>query len=118
MRRSRVRLHRLGARGWELDAGVDLGQRQVNAHRLESRHCLDARCRRKHPHPVVTAEKHTTYECGIDPARPDCPEILQAGFLTPGQRGDTGVFTSARTCEYHDHTALGVPAFQGRIVIR
>jgi plastocyanin len=55
---------------------------------------------------------------GIDPAHPDCPEILQAGFLTPGRRGDTGVFTSARTCEYHDHTALGVPAFQGRIIIR
>ena len=55
---------------------------------------------------------------GIDPAHPDCPEILQAGFLTPGQRGDTGVFTTARTCEYHDHTALSVPAFQGRIIIR
>jgi hypothetical protein len=55
---------------------------------------------------------------GIDPAHPDCPEILQAGFLTPGQRGDTGIFRSARTCEYHDHTALSVPAFQGRIIIR
>jgi plastocyanin len=55
---------------------------------------------------------------GIDPAHPDCPEILQAGFLTPGQRGDTGIFTNAKTCEYHDHTALSVPAFQGRIIIR
>lgn len=55
---------------------------------------------------------------GVDPAHPDCPEILQVGFLTPGRRGDTGIFTSARTCEYHDHTALGVPAFQGRIIIR
>ena len=55
---------------------------------------------------------------GIDPAHPDCPEILQAGFLTPGQRLETGVFTTARTCEYHDHTALGVPAFQGRIIIK
>jgi plastocyanin len=55
---------------------------------------------------------------GIDPAHPDCPEILQAGFLTPGQRGDTAVFTTAKTCEYHDHTALSVPAFQGRIFIR
>jgi plastocyanin len=53
---------------------------------------------------------------GIDPAHPDCPEILQ--FLTPGQRSDTGTFMRARTCEYHDHTMLGVPAFQGRIVIR
>jgi plastocyanin len=53
---------------------------------------------------------------GIDPAHPDCPEVLQ--FLTPGQRGDTSVFTTARTCDYHDHTMLGVPAFQGRIIIR
>jgi plastocyanin len=55
---------------------------------------------------------------GVDPAHPDCPEILQVGFLTPGQRGDTAVFPTARTCEYHDHTALGVAAFQGRIIIR
>ena len=55
---------------------------------------------------------------GIDPANPECPEILQAGFLTPGQSRETGVFTTARTCNYHDHTALGVPAFSGRIIIR
>jgi plastocyanin len=55
---------------------------------------------------------------GVDPEHPDCPEITQAGFLTPGQRGDTGVFTTARTCQYHDHAMMGVPAFQGRIIIR
>ena len=55
---------------------------------------------------------------GIDPANPECPEILVAGFLTPGQSRETGVFTQARTCDYHDHTALGVPAFSGRIIIR
>lgn len=55
---------------------------------------------------------------GVDPGHPDCPEIVQAGFLSPGQRGDTGVFTTARTCEYHDHAMLSVPAFQGRIIIR
>jgi plastocyanin len=55
---------------------------------------------------------------GIDPAHPDCPEITQAGFLSPGQSRDTGVFTTARTCEYHDHTMMGVPSFQGRIIIR
>ena len=55
---------------------------------------------------------------GKDPSTPECPEIAQAGFLAPGQRGDTGPFTTARTCEYHDHTMLSVPAFQGRIVIR
>jgi plastocyanin len=55
---------------------------------------------------------------GVDPAHPDCPEIVQAGFLTAGQRADTGVFTTAKTCDYHDHTMLGVPAFSGRIIIR
>ena len=55
---------------------------------------------------------------GVDPGHPECPEILQAGFLAAGQSGETGVFTSARICPYHDHTALGVSAFSGRIVIR
>jgi plastocyanin len=55
---------------------------------------------------------------GVDPNNPDCPEITLAGFLTPGQSRDTGVFTVARRCEYHDHTMLSVPAFQGRIIIR
>ena len=55
---------------------------------------------------------------GVDPSHPECPEITIAGFLTPGQSRETGVFTTARTCEYHDHTALSVPAFQGRIIIR
>lgn len=55
---------------------------------------------------------------GVDPAHPECPEILLAGFLVPGQRAETAAFTTARTCEYHDHTQLGVPAFQGRIIIK
>lgn len=55
---------------------------------------------------------------GVDPSHPECPEIQEAGFLSAGQRRDTGVFTSAQTCNYHDHTALGVAAFSGRIIIR
>lgn len=55
---------------------------------------------------------------GVDPEHPECPEIIVAGFIAPGQARPTGVFTTARTCEYHDHGALGVPAFQGRIIIR
>jgi plastocyanin len=55
---------------------------------------------------------------GVDPSHPECPEIVQMGFLSPGQRGETGIFTTARTCAYHDHTMLSVPAFQGRIIIR
>jgi plastocyanin len=55
---------------------------------------------------------------GLDPANPDCPEIVIAGFLTPGQSRQTGIFTSARTCDFHDHTQMGVPEFTGRIIIR
>lgn len=55
---------------------------------------------------------------GADPEHPDCPEITRAGFLSPGQRGDTGVFATARTCPYHDHAMMGVAAFEGRIIIR
>jgi plastocyanin len=54
---------------------------------------------------------------GPDPSRPECPEIDAAGFIQAGQSRQTGVFTVARTCEYHDHGAIGVAAFQGRIVI-
>jgi hypothetical protein len=53
---------------------------------------------------------------GVDPQHPDCPEIVV--FITPGQRSETAVFTSARTCSFHDHTALGVPGFVGRIIIQ
>ena len=55
---------------------------------------------------------------GLDPVHPECPEIVVAGFLSPGQSRDTGVFTAARECDFHDHAAIGVPAFQGKIVIR
>jgi plastocyanin len=55
---------------------------------------------------------------GPDPSRPECPEIDVAGFMAPGQSRQTGVFTVARTCEYHDHSYIGVAAFQGRIVVQ
>jgi plastocyanin len=55
---------------------------------------------------------------GPDPATRECPEIDVAGFLTPGQSRDTGLFTVPRVCRYHDHTALGVPEFLGTITIQ
>jgi len=55
---------------------------------------------------------------GPDPTRPQCPEIDVAGFVAAGQSRQTGVFTTAQTCEYHDHAAIGVAAFQGRIVVQ
>ncbi len=55
---------------------------------------------------------------GPDPSRPECREIDVAGFLVPGQSRETASFSTARTCEYHDHGQLGVAQFQGRIVIK
>ena len=55
---------------------------------------------------------------GPDPAHPECPEIDVAGFVAAGQSRETGTFTVARTCTFHDHTFIGVPAFMGRIVIQ
>lgn len=55
---------------------------------------------------------------GVDPAHPECPEIVQMGFLSAGQRGDTAPFTASATCPYHDHTELGVPSFSGHIIIK
>ena len=55
---------------------------------------------------------------GPDPSRPECPEIDVAGFIAAGQSRQTAPLTTARTCQYHDHTYIGVAAFQGRIVVQ
>lgn len=54
---------------------------------------------------------------GPDPTRPECPELDAVGFVLSGQTRQSGVFTVARTCRYHDHTYVGVPEFTGTIVI-
>jgi plastocyanin len=55
---------------------------------------------------------------GLEPLRPECPEITSAGFLTPGQSREAGPFTTARVCRFHSHAHVGIPAFQGTIVIQ
>jgi plastocyanin len=55
---------------------------------------------------------------GVDHASRDCDEVEAAGFLVPGQRRETAVFTAPKTCRFHDHANLGNPAFQGRIFIQ
>jgi hypothetical protein len=55
---------------------------------------------------------------GPDPSQPECAEIDAAGFVAAGQSRQTAAFTTARTCRYHDHAYLGVPAFTGQIVIQ
>jgi plastocyanin len=55
---------------------------------------------------------------GPDPATRECPEIDRAGFIVPGQSRETSVFETPGTCRYHDHSAIGNPAFEGRIIIQ
>jgi hypothetical protein len=55
---------------------------------------------------------------GIDHDHRDCPQVDEAGFLVPGQSRDSGVFTQSRTCDFHDHTNVGNPAYQGRIIVQ
>ena len=51
------------------------------------------------------------------PFHTDCPQ-LNLPVLAPGQSADSGFFTVARTCTYHDHLQSGNAAFQGSVVIR
>lgn len=55
---------------------------------------------------------------GLDHNSRDCPEVEEAGFLTPNQRRDTAVFTTPKVCRFHDHTNIGNPAYQGRIIVQ
>jgi plastocyanin len=52
------------------------------------------------------------------PDHVDCPPINEVSALTPGQFRQTGVFSSARTCGYHDHGQSTNTSLQGTIVIR
>lgn len=51
------------------------------------------------------------------PEHTDCPEINQAGFIQPGQTRETGNFTTARTCGFHDHNQPETESLQGRIIV-
>jgi plastocyanin len=52
------------------------------------------------------------------PEHTDCPELNQAGFLSPGQTRETGNFILTRTCGFHDHNQPGVQTLRGRITVR
>jgi hypothetical protein len=52
------------------------------------------------------------------PRHTDCPPINALDILSPGQSRNTGNFTIARTCGFHDHGDPDNPAFQGSITIR
>jgi plastocyanin len=52
------------------------------------------------------------------PDHTDCPEINQAGFLTPGQSRQTGNLNTRRTCGFHDHILFTDQNLMGSIVIQ
>ena len=61
------------------------------------------------PHEMAS-DPHPTHE--------NCPPINEVSALPAGQSRQTGVFTVARTCGYHDHGQSTNPSLQGTIVIR
>ena len=52
------------------------------------------------------------------PEHTDCPPINSAGLLAPGRSIETGNFTTARVCNYHDHDSPTDTRWQGRITIK
>jgi len=52
------------------------------------------------------------------PEHDACPEINQVGFLSPGQRRETGNIVVAQTCGFHDHDNPDVASLHGQIVIK
>jgi plastocyanin len=52
------------------------------------------------------------------PQHTDCPPIESLGVIGPGQTRETGVFSSARTCGFHDHNEPENSRLQGTITIR
>ena len=53
------------------------------------------------------------------PDHTDCPEINQVGFLSAGQRRQTGNMVTNRTvCGFHDHDLPNVAGLQGSITIQ
>lgn len=51
------------------------------------------------------------------PTHGDCPPLNQVPFLNPGQSGQTGAFTVAGACGYHDHLNPGNGALRGTIQV-
>ena len=52
------------------------------------------------------------------PDHTDCPGINQVGFLSPGQRRETGNFVAVRSCGFHDHDEPFDQDYWGTIVTR
>ena len=69
---------------------------------------------------VFTNNDGVPHEMASDPhpSHEICPPVNEVSALAPGQSRQTGVFTVARTCGYHDHGQSTNTSLQGTIVIR
>jgi plastocyanin len=52
------------------------------------------------------------------PQHGDCPELQQIGFLSPGEKRESGNLVVARNCGYHDHDNPAATTLQGTITIK
>lgn len=52
------------------------------------------------------------------PVHTDCPAINQAAPLPAGQSRDTGAFSQARRCGFHDHDNPDDDSLRGTIVVQ
>ncbi|MDP2319945.1 MAG: hypothetical protein Q8O42_11485 [Acidobacteriota bacterium] len=52
------------------------------------------------------------------PEHSQCPEINNAGFLSPGESRTTGNLNTARTCGFHDHIDFDNAGLKGTIIIQ
>jgi len=69
---------------------------------------------------TFTNQDRAPHEIQSDPHpdHTDCPAINQVSVLNPGATRDTGAFTTARTCGYHDHGDSTNPNLLGTITVR
>ena len=69
---------------------------------------------------IFTNDDRVPHEMSSDPhpSHETCPPINEVSALAPGQSRQTGVFTIARSCGFHDHGQSENTSLQGTIVIR
>jgi hypothetical protein len=60
------------------------------------------------PH-IIASDPYQTHS--------DCPPINDVGFLSPGERRQTGTLNQPRVCGFHDHNNEFDTTLQGRIII-
>jgi hypothetical protein len=52
------------------------------------------------------------------PTHTECPPMNELGDIPAGATRQTGAFTTARTCGFHDHDQPGNAALKGQILIQ